>query len=300
MHLSCDEAFQAAITAYRTLQYSDSCLSAFRIAYKEFKQYTEDAGLPYSRNLAQCWLNDNKDHWKTHKLKDSSKAMSVLADIMENGRVTTSLQTKTARTPAYTQLPNWSKTILDNYLVALACAYNTAYVNQIRNACSRFFLFLELRGIGQPSEITHAIVKLFFTKDTHISSKAKDRCDNVIGHCLSYMADQGLIPKTVGLVLNKFVIPDLIIVSELAAPDRNRFVRFFDSPEGNLTQSKLEYDTAAKQLADLHKSQKYSAFIRKSVAQATRDFRVFMDASSLAYSHDLALEWLEFKKAVFG
>lgn len=300
MYLSCDEAFQAGIAAYRTLRYSDSCLSAFRIAYREFKKYMEDTGLPYSRNLALRWVNDNKDYWKTHKLKGSRKAMSVIADIMEHGHVTTSLQTKIARTPAYFQLPNWSRTLLDNYLATLTGDYGTEYLAQIRHACSRFFLFLEFRGISQPSEITHEAVKLFFTEDIHISSKSKDQCNNVIRHCLMYMADQGLIPKTVGLALNKFVIHDLIIVSELPEPGRNKFLRFFDTIEKDVSLSKVEYDMAAKRLADIHISQNYSSFIRKSDSQATRDFRVFMDANSFAYSNDLALEWLELKKVAWS
>jgi site-specific recombinase XerD len=111
------------------------------------------------------------------------------------------------------------------------------------------------------------------------------------------MADQGLILKTVGLALNKFVIPDLIIVAELPESECNRFSRFFNTAKKDISRSKEEYDAAAKQLADIHKNQKYSSFIRKSDSQATRDFRVFMDANLLAYSNDLALEWLEFQRA---
>ena len=297
MYLCYDEAFQAGLNAYRTLEYADSCRSAFRVASREFKEYMEDIGLPYSPELAQQWVNDSKEHWNDYKLQSSRKALSVLTDIMEHGCVTTSLQTKIERTPPYTQLPNWSRTFLDNYLATLTCAYGTLYLTQIRNACSRFFLFLEFIGISQPSEITHDIVKSFFIKDIHSSSKAKDLCNNEISHCLMYMADQGLILKTVGLALNKFVLPDLIIVAELPESECNRFSIFFNTVEKDISRSKAEYDAAAKQLADIHKNRNYSSFIRNSDSQATRDFRVFMDANLFAYSNDLALEWLEFQRA---
>ena len=215
MYLCYDEAVQAGLNAYRTLEYAGSCRSAFRVASREFKEYMEDIGLSYSPDLSRQWVNDSKEHWNHHKLKSSRKAMNVLADIMEHGCVTTSLQTKIERTPPYTQLPNWSRKFLDNYLATLTCAYGTSYRTQIRNACSRFFLFLEFAGISQPSEITHDIVKSFFIKDIHRSSKSRDRYNNEISHCLMYMADQGLILETVGLALNKFVIPDLIIWSNL-------------------------------------------------------------------------------------
>ncbi|ACV62307.1 integrase family protein [Desulfofarcimen acetoxidans DSM 771] len=297
MDLCYDEAVQAGLSAYRTLEYAESCRSAFRVASREFKVYLEATGLQHSPELAQQWINDSKEHWNNSKLKSSRKAMSVLADIMENGCVTKSLQTKIERMPPYTQLPNWSRTLLDNYLTRITCVYGTLYLNQIRNACSRFFLFLEYADISQPSEITHDIVKSFFIKDSHISSESKDRCNNEIRHCLMYMADQGLIPKTVGLALNKFVIPDLIIVSELPESERNRFSRFFNNIEKEISRSKMEYDAATTQLAEIHKIWKYSFSIRKSFIQATRDFKVFMDANLFAYSNDLALEWLEFQRA---
>lgn len=296
MYLCYDEAVQAGLKAYRTLEYSESCRSAFRVAAREFKKYMEDIGHPYSPEIAKQWINDSKEHWNNSKLKSLRKAMSVLADIMEHGCVTTSLQTKIERTPPYTQLPDWSKTFLDNYLTTLTCAYGPLYLTQIRNACSRFFLFLEFAGISQPYEITHDIVKSFFIKDSHISSKVKDRYNNGISHCLMYMADQGLIPKTVGIALNKFVISDLIIVAELPESERNRFWRFFNTSEKDISRSKAEYDAAAKQLANILENQKYASFIRKSASQATRDFSVFMNANLFAYSNDLALEWLEFQR----
>ena len=295
MHLCYDEAVQIGFNAYRTLEYAESCCYTFQLASKEFKKYMEDANLPYSPGLAQRWVNDSKEHWNDRKLKSSQKAMGVLTDIMEHGRVTTSLQTKIERVPPYTQLPNWSRTLLDNYLSTLTYTYGTSYLKHIRNACSRFFLFLETSGISQPSEITHGIVKSFFIKDTHISSKAKDRCNNKISNLLMYMADQGLISKTVGLVPNKFVVYDLIIIAELPESEGSRFLRFFNAFEQNISQPEAGYDAAAKKLVDIHKNRKYSTNIGKLDSQVVRDFRVFMDANSLAYSHDLALEWLEFQ-----
>jgi len=294
MHLCYDEAVKVGLNAYRRLEYAESCRYTFQLASKEFKKYMEDVGLPYSPGLVQRWVNDSKELWNDRKLKSFRKAMGVLADIMEYGRVTTSLRTKMERIPPYAQLPNWSKKLLDNYLFTLTCTYGTQYLEHIRNACSRFFLFLETSGISQHSGITHGIVKSFFIKDIHILSKAKDRCNNQISHLLMYMADQGLIPKTVGLVPNKFVVYDLIIVGQLPESERNRFLRFFNAFEQDISQPEAGYDAAAEKLVDIRKNRKYSTNIGKVDLQAARDFRVFMDANSLAYSKGLALEWLEF------
>ncbi|KTE90303.1 hypothetical protein AT727_24505 [Desulfitobacterium hafniense] len=111
------------------------------------------------------------------------------------------------------------------------------------------------------------------------------------------MAEQGLIrSRTVGQVLNKFVIPDLIIVTELPKLNRDRFLKFCNTAEKDALRSKAQYDAAVKQLLAIHKDRGYSPFIRKADLQSTRGFRVFMDANSFAYSNDLALEWLDFQQ----
>lgn len=56
------------------------------------------------------------------------------------------------------------------------------------------------------------------------------------------MAEQGLVFRTVGLALNKFVIPDLVIVAELQASERNKFLKFFNTAEKDIFQSKAQYD----------------------------------------------------------
>jgi site-specific recombinase XerD len=298
MYLCYDEAVKTGLNAYRTLEYEDSSLYVFKLASKEFKKYMEDANLPYSPGLAQRWINDSKEHWNNGKLQSFQKAMAVLADIMEHGRVTTSLKTKIERMPPYAKLPNWSKEILDNYLSTLTCTHSTSYLIQIRNACSHFFLFLETSDINELSQINHAIVRSFFVKDKdiHISPTTRDQYNNKISHFLMYMADQGLIPKTIGLALNKFAISDLVIVGQLPKTERNRFLRFLNTAKKDILQPEAEYDAAAEKLADIRKNRKYSTNARKFDLQAIRDFRVFMDVNSLAYSNDLALEWLEFQK----
>ncbi len=290
-----DEAVQIGLHAMRQLEYSDSCCSAFRIATREFKEYMERGNLQYSPQLPQQWINDTKEHWKTHKLKASRKAMNILTDIIEHGNVTKSLQTKMDRTPLYTRLPNWSKTILDKYLATIHGVYGAPYLSQIRNACARFFSYLEFAGITQPSDITHEQVKTFFHHNIHASSTAKDRSDNEVRHCLLYMANEGAISETVGLALNKFVIPDLVIVAQLPEPERNRFAHFFNASMEDLSRSKADFDAAVGQLVNRQVSLHYSKFIQNATIQVTRDFSVFMEANSFAYTNELAMEWLEFQ-----
>ncbi len=110
------EAVDRGINALGAREYSNSCRSAFRIAAREFEVYMERLGLTYSPQLAQQWVNYHQECWKPHKIKSARKAMHIVADIIEHGETTTSLQTPKDRMSAYTQLPHWSRTVLDHYL----------------------------------------------------------------------------------------------------------------------------------------------------------------------------------------
>ena len=92
MDLCYNEAVRIGIKAYQTLEYSETCISDFRIVSMEFKEYIENTGLSYSFELFQQWINKNKDIWKNHKRKSARITLSVLTDIMEHGCVTKSLQ----------------------------------------------------------------------------------------------------------------------------------------------------------------------------------------------------------------
>ena len=62
MHRCYDEAVDLGLKVYRKLEYSLSCLSAFQVASREFKEYMESVGLPYSPQLARQWVNTSKEH----------------------------------------------------------------------------------------------------------------------------------------------------------------------------------------------------------------------------------------------
>ncbi len=110
--------------------------------------------------------------------------------------------------------------------------------------------------------------------------------DNTIRGCLRHMADQGLLSETVGQALNKFVLPDLILVAQLSPADRCRFAAVATASENDRGGSRTDYDAAVKHLGKIHQSRNYSRGIRQADQRMTQAFRIFMDANGFAYSHD--------------
>lgn len=290
------EAVEKGIDALGAREYSPSCRSAFRIAAQEFDGYMEDLGLTYSPQLAQQWLHQHPGCWKPHKIKSTRKAMQIVADIIEHGRITTSLRNPPDRQSSYTQLPPWSRMILDHYLTTLEGTCGVAYRREIRNACARLFVFLAQVGITQPTDITHAVVHAFFRQDRHASSPSQARTNNVIRGCLRHMADEGLLADTIAPVLNKWVLPDVILVAQLPPADQRQFISVGRASTNDDDRSRVDYEAAAKRLVVIHQSQRYSRSIRQADYRAIQAFRIFMDANAFAYSHDLALAWLAFQR----
>lgn len=56
------------------------------------------------------------------------------------------------------------------------------------------------------------------------------------------MGDQGLLSDTIGRVLNKFVLPDLILVAQLPPADRCRFSPFVHISADGRGGSRADYD----------------------------------------------------------
>lgn len=290
------EAMEKGINALGAREYSPSCRSAFRIAAREFEGYMERLGMTYSPQLAQQWVNEHQGSWKPHQIKSARKAMQIVADIIEHGRITTSLQNPPDRQSSYTQLPPWSRTVVDHYLTTLNGSYGTGYQRQIRNACARFFLFAAAGGIRQPTDITHAVVHAFLGQDRHASSAAQARTNNALRGCLRHMANQGLLADTIGQVLNKFVLPDVILVAQLPPADQRRCAPVVLTSKKDRGGSRAGYEAAATHLAAIHQSQNYSRSIRQADHRAIQAFRIFMDANEFDYSHELALAWLALQR----
>ena len=134
----------------------------------------QQSSLHYSAEEAVRWIKSHEDYnspvkWKRKHVTAMLKALTVMDDVIHNGRVTTELKPPLARMPAYEKLPVWSKALLDEYLATLSSVYRPNTIRIIREACSRFLIFIEKFGICQPSEITAEIISHIFETDTHPS-----------------------------------------------------------------------------------------------------------------------------------
>jgi len=295
MKLPYNEAVQKAITIYRQNDYAESVISAFRKTTNELRSYLDEYELSYTPDLARQWLDARQGEWARHKVKSASKALCVLSEITTEGSITNNIQPRETRIAPYDRLSLWARDIVDNFIAYLCDNNYRKSANDIRMACARFFIYIEGLGVSDPTGITNKIVKQYFENDGHVSTTSKSRYDNDVRRCLLYMADLGLLSDTVGLSLNMFVLPDLVLVADLPENEQSYFERFLNPPENEIGMSLNEYDKAAKKLKEIYRQRQYSKSIGKVQRQALRDFRIFIKANNVAYSNDLALAWLDFQ-----
>jgi integrase len=117
-----------------------------------------------------------------------------------------------------------------------------------------------------------------------------------VDHLLIYMANRGLIGKSVGFILNKFICGDFLAVDNLPTAERNRFNGYAITDDGERERSREAFSAAADKLCDTNISRGYSPTIQYIDSQAIRTFSVFMDANHYGYSPGLAAEWLKYNR----
>jgi len=295
MYQKFDEAVMIGTETYRSLGYSPHSRCGFTKACAELKAHLERGGDPYSLERAKVWLHENEHTWDRNTQNIKRRSLKVLADIMVHGRVTDSLKTKAQRRPC-SQVPSWGRAVLNEYLESLAQRQLSSKPESAKIYCSKFFCFLNSRGISTPGGITCQAVIEFADLAGSGIGRYRSQAVFEVDHMLIYMAGKGMVTKAVGYILNKYICGDYIALDKLHANERGQFSRFVDPDDDERERSRKAFDDAADILYETHKCRGYAPNILYIDSQAARTFSVFMDANHFGYSEELAAAWLAYNK----
>ena len=108
-----------------------------------------------------------------------------------------------------------TEAILEGYLESLVQKQLSSKQEAAKIYCSKFFCFLDTLGIGGPGEITHQVVIEFADTVGSGIERYRNQAIFEVDHLLIYMAGIGIIAKTVGYMLNKFICGDFLAVCKL-------------------------------------------------------------------------------------
>jgi len=299
MQTSIDNAIEIGVKTYQEYEYARLMTSIFKNVCQQLKEHIGRNCLPYSNTIATQWLSAHKDvdsplKWKRKHVVAMAKALEVLDDIIQNGRVTNTLKPSLDRVPAYGRLPSWSRELLDEYLSSLQTVYQPNTIRLVSNHCSRLMLALDNGGIQQPSDITPQVIEEYFVTDARSSQaqhKGAQRC------IIKFLIFAGLMesppPKPLR-TSREFLYSVSPSVDELEETVQAKFKAFSNNDKHALEASLEKYDEASASLLKILEENKYSADTMETADRILRKFKSFLRINSYPYSYALSLEWVSY------
>ena len=68
-------------------KYTKAAISAHRVCYREFGKYLDNCGLPYSIDVGNRWLNENKSEWAPWLYRSRRKCLQRIEELYIYGKV---------------------------------------------------------------------------------------------------------------------------------------------------------------------------------------------------------------------
>jgi len=301
MKTNLDNAINIGIKTYRAFEYAErGATSTFAFTCRSFREYIRQHNIAYSAENAAVWIRTHQHfssqiRWKHKRVTAMLKALKVLDDIMQNGYVTTSIQPKWERMPAYVKLPMPTKQVLDEYLHTLSEVYTKDTIRPIRVNCSVFLFSLGKSGVQQLSEITTEIVKKTFETENHSSVAAQKEYRRHIENFLEFLIKTEKLPTALRYTFREFESEKIPLVHELAESAQVKFKGFL-ADEMCMCEAMKKYDKAAAMLKQIYKDHQYGSGMKQIIERVLCKFKNFLLVNSFLYSHEAALEWLEYLK----
>jgi len=280
-----ERAVSEGLDAYRVFGYPETSRSIFRISTTELLIYLKDHNAAYSQEIVTEWLESSTADRTRVKTVRYKRAMRVLEDIMQHGRVTTSLTEESDRTRKI-QLDGWCGSALENYLGQLNVGSDR--LNEQRRYCARFLRYVCDNGINGPSGICIETVCAFLTGKSHYPEGRMVTCRRIVAAFIEYLAVNEMLPrdawqKIKPIVRFNYNAPNIIENSE-----RTRILDAVNEPE--IYPIYVFQEAAAKFL----QHQQQSGYSESKIGenrQAINEFTDFMLSNELPYSVAIAEAW---------
>ena len=278
-----DTAVQVGISAYRRLGYSSACGRKFQSCMSVIRSYLEENDLQYSKSMLSKWIESNTEDWGREKTNYISHALAIFDEIYRTDK-TTMLKSIEDR-KRYLTLPNWSRSWLDEYILAYVPAGS---VKRLKGHGAIFFRFLEIKGINTLDDITVDIVRSFVEQDVHKSEWMTKSCHSDIFSLLEVALKEKEYPDIKMQQIKNILMPGC------------RTPELIDKSEKEMMTSTYVdcfpiqvFDEVAERY---HKYLVDNGYTKTPISEAIRitgEFRSFLLINSLPYSHGSALVWLE-------
>jgi integrase len=218
MYQRYDLAVQAVLNFLDKNGMSKTVCTYFRHDVKALKEYLAQKGLEYSYPIAQDWLASTRPVLTRIAYLSFRRSIALIEEAVRHGEVRT-WHFDYEGESAHCCVPDYPRRLLDEYLarrVKEGCQPSTLQMDAI--ACTRFLLFLQSRGIDDPTTMTPGIIKAFHVQAKHRTPEGKNAYTYRIRSFVRFLAERGLVPETLERSFATEKAPRVTIVSILSAP----------------------------------------------------------------------------------
>jgi len=284
-------ASEIVLSYYKAHEYSYSVIQGYKSAIETFNGYLKKTGIVYSFLLALEWLQKVENSRSHAQYKVLRRAIYLTNDVIEHGQVTTS-KFQYPRSPAYQLLNPSYKNDLNEYLENIKNQYTTSSLQGIRIQCASVANWIQCNGAENPEKITHSLLFEYWNSSNwHANLRMKNSYAHYGSRFIEFLEQKYQLERTLYLVLNAFLLPDLIILEKEQEQVRKSFhaIALEKGQLGTFSTYEEAFNIFEKKLQDLG----YSHSVMTSVRHTMKSFHVFLDANHLKYSDELFIHWFD-------
>lgn len=191
-----DSAVQTVLDFFEKIGMSKTVRKYFRHDVRVLKEYLEHKGLEYSCPVAQAWLAAARPALTRIAHLSLRRSIALIEEALRHGEVRTRRFDYEGGSPQC-RLLDHPRRLLDEYLARRAregCQLSTLQMDAI--ACTRFLLFLLSHGIEDPAFMRPDIIKAYHVEAKHRTPEGKNAYTCRIRGFVRFLAERGLVPKT--------------------------------------------------------------------------------------------------------
>lgn len=265
-------------------KYTKAAISAHRVCYREFGKYLDNCGLPYSIDVGNRWLNENKSEWAPWLYRSRRKCLQRIEELYIYGKVF-NVQYY-GHISDYDTLNELFRNQLDKFLELSSESYSDLTLKECRCACSAFLMFMQKRGRRSFEEIRYLDLIAFHELDTH-KSKMHNEC--YIRKLLSFAASKAWCSQGFSILLSQSIIHRALFLDDFITvkPQSLEALR-----TKSLEFPSHEFLVSVDQFVAVSESKRYCSAYPRIERRCLLSLYLFLDINGFGYDPEISDLWL--------
>ena len=285
MSISYETSSAAVIICLEQGGYSTRTLDDHRRCYAEIGKYLSKTGSMFSMETALYWLETRKATWSNDTYKRYRRSLYRLEKYLKSGEIGGDPHCHNNyfayydANVSFIKLPDNYKALYHNFHGAISGERSKGTVDHYIAGCTDFLRLISERGCSEPAEMS-VEYPLEYLRRIHgmaWSDDTKKKYANGVAHLLTYIAEQGHIPRCYSRIMS-----DAVVITPLKP----------DCAKSKVFQPSKELELSAEAFLSNLENRRYSFSPQKLYGSILTDFCLFLEVNHIEYSGAAVVLWL--------